>query len=98
MPRRKKGTTTEEAERLVAPAREATEASVQVLVDLRDNAKSDTVRLQAAKTLLEYGWGKPAILENVGDQAARLSDDELEEEFLKIREGKSALAKAKREK
>ena len=41
-------------------ARAYTELSIQVLVTLQTFSKSDNIRLLAATTLLERGWGKPA--------------------------------------
>ena len=56
--------------------------SVYTLIRLRDGAKTETVRYNAAKTLLEHGQGKPlAKIQQISDEFSK--DPQAEAEKIK---------------
>jgi Family of unknown function (DUF5681) len=42
-------------------ARQHTEAALQTLVEIAANGENESARVAAANTLLDRGWGKPAV-------------------------------------
>ena len=58
-------TTSEQSQRLSELAKDYTYAALLTLVDVAKNGRSDAARVSAANALLDRGYGKPAVKEEI---------------------------------
>ena len=58
-------TTPEQSQRLSELAKDYTHDALLTLVDVAKNGRSDAARVSAANALLDRGYGKPAVKEEI---------------------------------
>jgi hypothetical protein len=58
-------TTSEQSQRLSELAKDYTHEALMTLVDVAKNGRSDAARVSAANALLDRGYGKPAVKEEI---------------------------------
>ena len=58
-------TTSEQSQRLSELARDYTHEALLTLVDVAKNGRPDAARVSAANALLDRGYGKPAVKEEI---------------------------------
>ena len=58
-------TTSEQSQRLSELAKDYTYDALETLVDVAKNGRSDAARVSAANALLNRGYGKPAVKEEI---------------------------------
>jgi len=58
-------TTSEQSQRLSELAKDYTHDALLTLVDVAKNGRSDAARVSAANALLDRGYGKPAVKEEI---------------------------------
>ena len=58
-------TTSEQSKRLSELAKDYTHDALLTLVDVAKNGRSDAARVSAANALLDRGYGKPAVKEEI---------------------------------
>ena len=58
-------TTSEQSQRLCELAKDHTLDALLTLVDVAKNGRSDAARVSAANALLDRGYGKPAVKEEI---------------------------------
>ena len=58
-------TTSEQSHRLSELAKDYTHDALLTLVDVAKNGRSDAARVSAANALLDRGYGKPAVKEEI---------------------------------
>ena len=58
-------TTSEQSQRLSELAKDYTHDALHTLLDVAKNSRSDAARVSAANALLDRGYGKPAIKEEI---------------------------------
>ena len=58
-------TTSEQSQRLSELAKDHTHDALLTLVDVAKNGRSDAARVSAANALLDRGYGKPAVKEEI---------------------------------
>ena len=59
--------TSEQSHRLSELAKDYTHDALLTLVDVAKNGRSDAARVSAANALLDRGYGKPAVQEDIED-------------------------------
>ena len=58
-------TTSEQSQRLSELAKDYTNDALLTLIDVAKNGRSDAARVSAANALLDRGYGKPAVKEDI---------------------------------